>query len=162
MRFQTPDIAPLDLALQTQLQQKIDQKTKPQSSLGRLEALALQLGLVQQTLSPALERLTIIVFTGDHGVAHAGVSAFPQEVTVQMVLNFLGGGVAINAFAGANGLILQVVNAGIARKIPSLASAGTRHHAGYLMNAIGPGTRNFAEEPAMTPQQASQALAACV
>ncbi|HEX5802783.1 MAG TPA: nicotinate-nucleotide--dimethylbenzimidazole phosphoribosyltransferase [Azospira sp.] len=140
-----------DTALAAALQHKIDNKTKPLGALGELERLALKVGLVQQTLTPRLDRPQMIVFAGDHGAARAGVSAFPQDVTWQMVENFLAGGAAINVFARANGLGLSVVDAGVAHDF------GPR--AGLVDAKVAPGTRNYIEEPAMSPAERDSALA---
>lgn len=140
-----------DTALAAALQHKIDNKTKPLGALGELERLALQVGLVQQSLTPHLDRPQMIVFAGDHGAARAGVSAFPQDVTWQMVENFLAGGAAINVFARANGLGLSVVDAGVAHDF------GKRD--GLIDAKVAPGTRNYIEEPAMTPAERDSALA---
>lgn len=128
-----------DLALQ--LQQRIDRKTKPIGALGQLESLALQIGLVRDTLTPTLNKAQIAVFAGDHGAAKAGVSAYPQDVTWQMVENFLAGGAAINVFARGNGLDLAVVDAGVAHRF------GPRQ--GLIDAKVRNGTRNYLEEPAM-------------
>jgi nicotinate-nucleotide--dimethylbenzimidazole phosphoribosyltransferase len=140
-----------DAGMTAALQHKIDFKTKPQGALGQLERLALQIGLIQQTLSPTLDAPHIAVFAGDHGAAKAGVSAFPQDVTWQMVENFLAGGAAINVFARANGLGLKIVDAGVAHDF------GTRE---ALVDAkVAPGTRNYIEEAAMTPAERDTAIA---
>ncbi|HMV04385.1 MAG TPA: nicotinate-nucleotide--dimethylbenzimidazole phosphoribosyltransferase [Accumulibacter sp.] len=133
------------------LQAKIDGKTKPLGALGELERLARQIGQVQQTLQPQLGRPCVLVFAGDHGAARAGVSAYPQEVTWQMVENFLAGGAAINVFARHNDLQLQVVDAGVAHDF------GVRPD---LLDAkIAFGTRNYLEEAAMSVDQRDAALA---
>lgn len=136
--------------LSAALQHKIDQKTKPLGALGRLESLALQLGRIQDTLSPQIVAPTLCVFAGDHGAAKAGVSAFPQDVTWQMVENFLAGGAAINVFARQTGWALKVVDAGVAHDF------GVR--AGLIDAKVAPGTRNFIEEAAMDAEQCGQAM----
>ncbi|TXH29404.1 MAG: nicotinate-nucleotide--dimethylbenzimidazole phosphoribosyltransferase [Elusimicrobia bacterium] len=133
------------------LQAHIDGKTKPPGSLGAIERLARQLGEIQQTLTPRLDSPRLLVFAGDHGAARAGVSAFPQEVTWQMVENFLAGGAAINVFARHNGLQLAVVDAGVAHDF------GTRE--GLIDAKIAYGTCNFIEQPAMSTAQCETALA---
>ncbi|AQV95357.1 nicotinate-nucleotide--dimethylbenzimidazole phosphoribosyltransferase [Cupriavidus necator] len=150
--MQFPEITPLDDTLRPVLQAAIDDKTKPLGALGRLESLALQLGLILGTARPALQRPTVIVFAADHGVADAGVSAYPAEVTAQMVQNFLAGGAAINVFSRQHGIALEIVDAGV--RVPLPAAQG-------LVNCrIADGTRNFAVEPAMTPEQATAAMTA--
>jgi nicotinate-nucleotide--dimethylbenzimidazole phosphoribosyltransferase len=145
-----PRPEPLDRSMAAELQHVIDTKTKPPGSLGRLESLGLQIGLIQRTLKPSIERPAIIVFAGDHGIAAEGVSPFPQEVTVQMVANFIAGGAAINALSKAAGMTLEVVDAGVANASPAAA--------GFVDAAIRRGTRNFAHEPAMTRDQVLQAI----
>ncbi|GIV30087.1 MAG: hypothetical protein KatS3mg028_1153 [Bacteroidia bacterium] len=131
--------------LAEQLQQKINQKTKPLGALGKLEKLALQIGILQKTLTPSLQNPTIVVFAGDHGIAQEGVSAYPQEVTYQMVLNFLRGGAAINVFCRQHQLALKVVDAGVKYHFephPDLVSA-----------KAGWGTKNFLQATAMNESE---------
>ncbi len=132
------------------LQHKIDRKTKPVGSLGRIEQLALQLGLIQRSLTPRLHRPHVLVCAGDHGAARAGVSAYPQEVTWQMVENFLAGGAAINVLARQSGMALIVADAGVNHDF------GPRD--GLLNAKVAPGTANYIEGPAMTSQQCATAL----
>jgi nicotinate-nucleotide--dimethylbenzimidazole phosphoribosyltransferase len=143
-------ITPPDQTIATELRHKIDRKTKPLGALGRLEPLALQIGLVQQTLTPELRQPHIVVFAGDHGAARAGVSAYPQDVTWQMVENFLAGGAAINVFSRQMGLGLTVVDAGVNHDF------GKR--AGLIDAKIAPGTANYIEQAAMSAEQRDAAL----
>ncbi|HEX7686010.1 MAG TPA: nicotinate-nucleotide--dimethylbenzimidazole phosphoribosyltransferase [Trinickia sp.] len=147
-----PVVAPLDRSLREALTRIIDAKTKPQGSLGMLEVLARQVGMIQRSTRPTIERPAMIVFAADHGIAQEGVSPYPQAVTAQMVANFLSGGAAINAISGVSGLTLEVVNAGVATPLAPLP--------GLVDVPIGAGTRNFAREPAMTREQASAAMLA--
>lgn len=139
-----------DQAILAALQARVDGKTKPPGSLGQLETLALKVGVVQQTLQPQLVRPVILVFAGDHGVVAEGVSSFPQEVTYQMVLNFLAGGAAINVFARQNGIQLRIVDAGVKGEFSA--------QAGLIVAKVGPGTASFLQEPAMTQDQCVRAI----
>lgn len=151
--MQIPAIASIhDAELAVRLERRIDDKTKPQGSLGVLERLARQIGLVQRSEHPAVERPAIVVCAGDHGVTAEGVSAFPQSVTWQMVENFLAGGAAINVFAQQNGCALHIVDTGVNHDF------GVR--AGLVDRKVAPGTRNFCEQPAMSADQCEQALQA--
>ncbi len=144
-------IAPIaDPALQRALETSIDQKTKPLGSLGRLEDLGRQLGLIQQTTTPLLQRPAMLVFAADHGVTAEGISAYPQSVTWQMVENFLAGGAAINVFARQLGWALHLVDAGVKHDF------GPRP--GLIDGKVAHGTHNFANEPAMSAAQCVQAL----
>jgi nicotinate-nucleotide--dimethylbenzimidazole phosphoribosyltransferase len=145
-----PCFPPPDESLRPRLQHKIDRKTKPLGALGRLETLALQIGLIQQSETPFLVRPHIMVFASDHGAARAGVSAYPPEVSWQMVENFLAGGAAINVFCRQAGLGLAVVDAGIDHDFaPRL---------GLIDAKQGHGTANYLETPAMSRAAACAAL----
>jgi nicotinate-nucleotide--dimethylbenzimidazole phosphoribosyltransferase len=124
------------------LQNKIDSKTKPIGALGLLEDLAIQTGQVFQTLEPKIIQPTIVVFAADHGIANHGVSAFSQDVTRQMVTNFMEGGAAINVFCKQNNIDLFIVDSGVNYDFPTNIS---------LINAkIAKGTQSFLHGPAMT------------
>jgi len=139
-----------DAALAARLDDAINNKTKPLGSLGVLEQMAKQIGLVQQTTAPGVSDPAILVFAGDHGVVVEGISAFPQDVTWQMVENFLAGGAAINVFAEQNGIALTVVDAGVNHDF------GPRE--GLVDMKIAHGTRNFAQQAAMSAEQCALAL----
>lgn len=151
--FYLPAIEPTaDASLQARLRHKIDHKTKPPGALGLLEGLALQLGLIQRSESPALHSPQMVVFAADHGIAAEGVSAYPQAVTVQMVGNMLAGGAAINVFARQHGFALQVVDAGVAAALPA--------HPQLLQRKIAMGSKNLCHEAAMSRHEAHAALTA--
>jgi nicotinate-nucleotide--dimethylbenzimidazole phosphoribosyltransferase len=124
------------------LQHKIDQKTKPTGSLGILEVLAKQIGMVFQTLEPKIIKPNLVVFAADHGIANHGVSAYPQDVTRQMVSNFLIGGAAINVFCKQNKIQLAIVDAGVNYDFPM--------NTDLISAKIGKGTRSFLQGPAMS------------
>jgi nicotinate-nucleotide--dimethylbenzimidazole phosphoribosyltransferase len=149
--MQIPSIAPTaDTALSHSLADAINNKTKPMGSLGRLESLAAQLGLIQCSTKIGIDRPAILIFAGDHGVVAEGVSAYPQDVTWQMVENFLADGAAINVFARQNGCALYIVDAGVNHDF------GVRP--GLLDRKVAPGTRNFAHKPAMSSKECAAAL----
>jgi nicotinate-nucleotide--dimethylbenzimidazole phosphoribosyltransferase len=124
------------------LQNKIDQKTKPIGSLGILEVLAKQIGMVFQTLEPKIIQPHIVVFAADHGIANHGVSAYPQDVTRQMVTNFLNGGAAINIFCKQNNIELSIVDAGVNYDFPT--------NSDLISAKIGKGTQSFMHCSAMS------------
>jgi len=143
---------PVDTQTLEQAAARQQQLTKPAGSLGQLESVAVQLAGLQGQVKPRLEQLWIAIFAGDHGVVAEGVSAFPQEVTGQMLLNFVSGGAAISVLARQLGASLEVVDLGTVT--PTLDLPGVRHL------RVGPGTANFAKGPAMTATQGEQALQA--
>lgn len=145
-------IPELDQAAMDAARQRQDMLTKPQGSLGRLETLSIQIaGITAQPL-PALPHKVITTMAADHGVVAEGVSAFPQDVTWQMVANFLHGGAAINVLARQVGARVVVVDMGVARDLTP--------HPQLIIKKIDYGTRDFAQGPAMSRAQAEQALLA--
>jgi nicotinate-nucleotide--dimethylbenzimidazole phosphoribosyltransferase len=143
---------PIDIGAVEQAEARQQQLTKPAGSLGRLESVAVQLAGLQGQLKPTLDQVWIAIFAGDHGVVAEGVSAFPQEVTAQMLHNFVSGGAAISVLAHQLGAALEVVDLGTVN--PALDLKGVRH-----LN-IGPGTANFAVTAAMSAVQGALALQA--
>ena len=141
-------IEPVSEDAQAKIQSRIDRQAKPQGSLGRLEEFARR--FVAITGRDAIRNKRVYTFAGDHGVVEEGVSAFPQEVTPQMVLNFVSGGAGINALARHAGAEVQVVDMGVASDFDELP--------GLLQKKIAPGTANFTKGPAMSREQALQAL----
>lgn len=139
------------------LQHKLDHKTKPVGSLGRLESLALQLGEILGTESPALEQPQLVVFAGDHGLTARGISAFPSDVSWQMVENFLAGGAAVSVLARQNGISVTVVDCGVKHDfLTGLPSATQRP--GLLVRKVANGTADSLVQAAMTAAQCQQAL----
>jgi len=145
-------MSPHQSELAKRLQHVIDHKTKPVGSLGRLETLALQLGLILNTEQPRLQQPQMVVFAGDHGLAARGVSAYPSDVTWQMVENFLAGGAAVSVLARQHGLALTVVDAGVAKDIAP--------RAGLQIRKMAYGTADASQGPAMTADQCLSAMAA--
>ena len=138
--------------IENKIIKKINQKTKPPGSLGKLEEIAHQVSLIQQTTEPTINNPAILVFSSDHGIAKEGVSPFPQEVTKQMVLNFAGEGAAINVFAKQNGLAVSIIDAGVIGEFPE------EYKSKILNYKMAEGTQNFLEEPAMTKNQCEEAI----
>jgi nicotinate-nucleotide--dimethylbenzimidazole phosphoribosyltransferase len=145
-------IPPLDEAAMDAARERQNQLTKPQGSLGRLEELSIRIAGITGQARPVIQHKVITVMAGDHGVVAEGVSAFPQEVTPQMVANFLYGGAAINALARHAGARVVVVDMGVAADLPP--------HPGLVDKKVAYGTANMAQGPAMTREQAEQALLA--
>ena len=137
-------------ALRARLQHRLDHKTKPLGSLGRIEVLALQIGMSLRSEQPVLLQPQMVVFAGDHGLAARGVSAYPQDVTWQMVQNFLSGGAAISVLARQHGLALTVVDAGVRHDFEP--------RSGLLIRKIAPGTADALAGPAMSAAQCEQAM----
>jgi len=143
--------------LRHQLRFAINNKTKPPGSLGLLEEIALQAGLIQQSLQPSVQEPHIVVFAGDHGIAKTGlVNPFPQEVTAQMVLNFLRGGAAINVFTRQHNIELTVVDAGVANA--NWDESISPDH--FVKASMGNGTANYLDGPAMSETTVAAAIEA--
>lgn len=142
-------IKPIDKSLEPEIQAHQDDLTKPQGSLGILETLAMQYCLITKNSKPAMPKKKIFCFAGDHGVAKEGVSAFPQEVTPQMVFNMLSGGAAINVLARNANSELAVIDIGVVPKIDGK---------GLISKKVKAGTDNIAKGPAMTVKEATKAI----
>ena len=138
------------MTLKDQLQHKIDNKTKPLGSLGLLEELALQIGMVQNTLSPKIEKPAHLVFAADHGLADEGISPYPKDVTWQMVMNFCAGGASINVFCRQNELELKVYDVGVDYAFPAELPV--------IKAKVANGSRNMRKEPAMTIEECRAAM----
>ncbi len=138
--------------MQAVAKRKIDMKTKPLGSLGRLEDLAVQACMVQNTLTPNLQNKAAFVFAADHGIAEEGVSAFPQEVTKQMVLNFINKGAAINVLCEHNGIDISVIDMGVKGELAPFEE--------LISSKINHGTKSFARTSAMHPGEAEKAIKA--
>lgn len=143
-------IPPLDQEVMAQARARQDNLTKPPGSLGRLEELSVLLAGMTRVLSPRFQHKVVIVMAGDHGVTARGVSAYPREVTAQMVANFLRGGAAINVLAKHSGSRVVVVDIGVATDMPS--------HPDLVSRKVAHGTQDFTQGPAMTRAQTLQAL----
>ena len=135
--------------LREKMQNHLDNLTKPVGSLGQLEELAMKMSLIQKAVPPVLNRKAVYVFAGDHGINVEGVSMYPQEVTYQMLLNFLSGGAAINVLARQCGYDVFTVDTGIAVEA---------EHPGIISCRAGKGTADFLKEEAMTAEQVSVCL----
>src|SRR5512146_2599954 len=143
-------IVPPDRSVYRQAQVRLDRLTKPPGSLGRLEELAADYAASVGRVQPEFPRAAVFTFAADHGIADEGVSAYPREVTAQMVFNFLRGGAGINVLAAHVGAEVRIVDIGVAFEFPPLP--------GLIPRKIAPGTGNFLHRPAMTRSQAMQAL----
>lgn len=143
----------LDREIMDKAQKKLDFLTKPQGSLGRLEELAKQLTGIKKTFNIKLKNKVIFTFAGDHGIAEEGVSAFPQEVTAQMVYNFLSGGAGINVLARHVGARVIVADLGVKEKLKVKTNK-------LKIKKIAAGTRNFLKEKAMTRERAEMSIKA--
>lgn len=143
-------IQPPDFNLLVQAMAHLDRLTKPRESLGRLEALAAQYVMITGELKPSVPRGMVFTFAADHGITIEGVSAYPSEVTGQMVLNFLRGGAGVNVLARHTGMAVRVVDIGVAHDFSSVPE--------LIHKKVMYGTKNFLLEPAMSRKQAEQAV----
>jgi len=161
---QNPDISSLintirqnvraqDRDLRLRLQNAVDAKTKPPGSLGMIERLAVQMGLIQNSLTPSANKKGLLIFASDHDITEEGVSAYPSEVTAQMVMNFLSGGAAINVFCRQHNIEIMVADVGVKSNCISA-------HPLLITDKVRSGTANFARGEAMTPEELVHALRA--
>jgi len=143
-------IEKIDCTLGEKTQKRLDNLTKPRGSLGRLEELARRVVEVTRDEAPSLKNKVIFTMAGDHGVVAEGVSAFPQEVTPQMVYNFIGGGAGINVLARHVGAKVVVVDMGVASELVP--------HSELIVKKVNYGTKNMAKEPAMSREEAIKSI----
>lgn len=148
--MRTFDIQSTDKSQQRAIQEKIDNLNKPKGSLGRLEELAMQVCLIQQTLEPSLAHPCHLLLGGDHGIEREGVSVSPREVTWQQMINFTRGGGGVNMFCRQHGFKLRIVDVGVDYDLSSVE--------GIINRKIARGTRNFLYEAAMTEAEYDQAI----
>lgn len=136
--------------IETALRQKIDSRTKPVGSLGKLEEIAFKIGRIQQTVTPELHNPAILVFAADHGISDEGVSPCPKEITHQMVMNFVHGGAGINVFARQHGINLKIIDTGVDFDFPE--------ESGVINAKLGRGTHNMLHQPAMSIETCRRAI----
>ncbi len=148
--MKTFDIHLVDRSMQAAIQAKIDNLNKPKGSLGRLEELAMQVCLVQQTLEPSLAHPCHLLLGGDHGIEREGVSVSPREVTWQQMINFTRGGGGVNMFCRQHGFKLRIVDVGVDYDLSDIP--------GIIDRKIACGTKNFLYEPAMTEEEFDKAI----
>ncbi|MBQ6917396.1 MAG: nicotinate-nucleotide--dimethylbenzimidazole phosphoribosyltransferase [Prevotella sp.] len=148
--MKTFDIQPTDKSLQEAIQNKIDNLNKPKGSLGRLEEIAMQICLIQQSLEPSLSHPCHLLLGGDHGIEREGVSVSPREVTWQQMINFTRGGGGVNMFCRQHGFNLRIVDVGVDYDLSDID--------GIINRKIARGTKNFLYEPAMSEAEFSQAI----
>mgnify|MGYP005840219373 CR=1 FL=1 len=149
LRDYLDQIKPVDLGVLESVQKRLDSQTKPQGSLGKLEEIVKQIATVQRTAKPGFRNRVIFTLAADHGVVEEGVSAYPQSVTAQMVLNFVRGGAAVNVLARHAGCEVVVVDMGVSSDLG---------FSGFINKKIDYGTRNFILGPAMSRDQAERSI----
>lgn len=148
--MKTFDIQPVNTSLKTAIQEKIDNLNKPKGSLGRLEELAMQICLIQQTLEPSLAHPCHLLLGGDHGIEREGVSVSPREVTWQQMINFSQGGGGVNMFCRQHGFNLRIIDVGVDYDLSNIP--------GIINRKIACGTNNFLYEPAMSEEEFNRAI----
>lgn len=148
--MKTFDIQPVNTSLKNAIQEKIDNLNKPKGSLGRLEELAMQISLIQQTLEPSLAHPCHLLLGGDHGIEREGVSVSPREVTWQQMINFSQGGGGVNMFCRQHGFNLRIVDVGVDYDLSNIP--------GIINRKIARGTNNFLYEPAMSEEEFNRAI----
>ena len=144
------NIQPTDKSLKEAIQHKIDNLNKPKGSLGRLEEIAMQICLIQQSLEPQLTHPCHLLFGGDHGIEREGVSVSPREVTWQQMINFTRGGGGVNMFCRQHGFKLRIVDVGVDYDLADID--------GIINRKIARGTKNFLYEPAMSEAELDQTI----